>query len=94
MFFSMNERRKEPRVIIRFSARLCWRNQNGGYITEETYTTSVSNSGARLVTNQRPSVGEIIQITLDIEGQRGSSVAEVKWADFVAEAFEVGICFE
>jgi hypothetical protein len=94
MPFGFEERRKEPRVNIHFPALLHWCNEKGKELTEETYTTSISNSGASLATRQRPAVGKRIQVMLDIEGQRGSSAAEVKWVAIAAEGFEVGVSFK
>ncbi|MEN3335654.1 MAG: hypothetical protein V7641_5019 [Blastocatellia bacterium] len=87
------ERRKEPRVNVRFSALLHWLSEDGKEITEATFTTSISNSGASLLTNRKPPVGKRINVTLDIEGQRGSSAAEVKWAGAAPDGFEIGISF-
>ena len=94
MSIDFADRRKENRIKIQFPAYLCWQNKNGQEVTEEAHTVTVSNSGASLMTKVRPVTGNLIKVTLNIEGLFGSSFAVVKWAQASSDGFRIGVLFK
>jgi hypothetical protein len=94
MSTNIEEQRKEKRIHINFPASLYWLDHSGREITDEAFTTTLSNSGASLVTNYRPPVGKRVKVTLDMGGLFGSSIAEVKWTESTAEGFRIGVSFK
>jgi hypothetical protein len=94
MSTNIEEQRKEKRIRIKFPASLYWLDQSGREITDEAFTTTISNSGASLMTKYRPPVGKRVKVTLDMGGLSGSSLAEVKWTERTAEGFKIGVSFQ
>jgi hypothetical protein len=94
MSFNFRDQHKEKRTSIKFPSSICWLNDSGQEITDETITINISDSGLGLMTKQRPSVGKRVKVTLDVEGLSGTSVAEVKWTKYIAEGFRIGVSFK
>lgn len=93
MSFNAAERRKERRVRLRIPALLRWLDGEGIEITEEMFTTSISDSGAGFETLRMPPVGGNIKVIFNPHSLRGSSSATVKWAVERAHGFEIGVSF-
>lgn len=94
MSTNIEEQRKEKRIHIKFPASLYWLDQSGREITDEAFTTTISNSGASLMTKNRPPVGKRVKITLEMGGLSGSSLAEVRWTERTTEGFRIGVSFK
>lgn len=93
MAFNLEDQRREPRVPIRFTAILNWRDEDGREITDNTHTVNISNSGASFITRHCLQVGAKIHVNFDIEGQFGSAAGEVRWAEMDEEGYQIGVSF-
>jgi hypothetical protein len=94
MAFNFRDQRKEKRTSIRFSSKLCWLDDSGQEITDETFTINISDSGSGMMTKQRPAIGSRVKVTLDVEGLLGTSIARVIWTEYTAEGFRIGVSFK
>jgi hypothetical protein len=94
MPFGLEENRKEPRILIKFTAILHWRDSAGKEISDDTFTDNISNSGASFITGYQPDVGAVINVNFDIEGKFGSSVGEVRWSETAGDRFRIGVSFK
>jgi hypothetical protein len=93
MHNSTEDRRKESRINIRFSAMLSWTDTTGQEITETTHTFSISNSGAGLVTKQPIPIGQKVKVTMDVGGHSGASWGVIKWSLPADDLFVIGVSF-
>jgi hypothetical protein len=88
------DRRKESRVNVRFSAHLTWTDRIGQEINETAHTFSISNTGAGLIAKRLIPVGQKVKVTIDVGGPSGFSWAEIKWTCPEEGIFKVGISFQ
>lgn len=88
------DRRKESRVNVRFSAQLSWTDRTGQEINETAHTFSISNTGAGLIAKRLIPVGQKVKVTMDVGGPSGFSWAEIKWVFPVEGIFKIGISFQ
>ncbi len=94
MSYPLKDKRKEPRVSVRFQATLCWTDVSDQEVIENAHTFSISNTGAGLKTRTAIPIGQKIRLSLNVGGPSGSSWAVIRWAEAVEDGYIVGVSFQ